>query len=102
MAGRAFRMHGSIKRGTILARQGIICGGKLDGWRYTFDRFSCVRRGASRWLRIALTVNEPGWPFPRPALLKPLDFSCLVPVSGERSPSIDAAPLIRAAFDNLK
>ena len=99
MAGRAFRMRGSIKRGTILARQGLIRGGQLDGWRYTFDRFFCVRRGGANYLRIALTVNQPGWPFPRPATLKPMDFYHLVPVSGERSPSIDAAPLIRAAYD---
>lgn len=99
MAGRAFRMRGSIKRGSILARQGLIRGGKLDGCRYTFERFLCERRGTANYLRLALTVNEPDWPFPRSVVLKPLDFYHLVPVSGERSPSIDAAPLIRAAVD---
>lgn len=95
-------MRGSIKRSSILARQGLIRGGRLDGWRYTFERFVCFRRGADKYLRIVLTVNQPGWPFPNTAVLKPLDFYHLVSVSGERSPSIDAAPLIRAALENPK
>ncbi|WP_295377272.1 hypothetical protein [uncultured Pseudacidovorax sp.] len=88
-----FRMRGSLRRTTLLARQGVVTGGAYDGWRYTFSHFSY----ANRRVYLHLVLNEPGWPFPIERALRPLEFSKLVPVPGERSPRIDTRPLIDQA-----
>ncbi|MNX62795.1 hypothetical protein D3C86_937720 [compost metagenome] len=94
----SFRLKGSPKRTTKLARQGVIEGGTYDGCRYTFERFSAAQRGEARHLRVHLVINREGWPFPESVALKPGDFRGLKSIQGIRSPRVDAAPLMEAAL----
>lgn len=91
----SFRLKGSPKRTTKLARQGVIEGGTYDGCRYTFERFSAVQRGEAQQIRVHLVINSEGWPFPESVALKPGDFRRLTPIKGTRSQRIDAEPLMR-------
>lgn len=94
----SFRLKGSPKRTTKLARQGLIEGGELHGCRYTFEGFSVVAvRGAPR-LRVHLIVNRDGWPFPESVVLRAAEFRGLKPTKGTRAQWIDAAPLMEAAL----
>ena len=94
----SFRLKGSPKRTTKLARQGLIEGGELHGCRYTFERFSAIAvRGVLR-LRVHLIINRDGWPFPEAVVLQAVGFRGLLPVKGARSQWIDAAPLMEAAL----
>lgn len=95
----SFRLKGSPKRTTKLARQGLIEGGELHGCRYTFERFSViVVRGTPR-LRVHLIINRDGWPFPEAVVLRAAEFRGLLPAKGARSQWIDAAPLMQAALE---
>ncbi|MDP9990918.1 hypothetical protein J2W28_002088 [Variovorax boronicumulans] len=94
----SFRLKGSPKRTTKLARQGLIEGGELHGCRYTFEGFSAIAvRGVPR-LRVHLIINRDGWPFPEAVVLHAAGFRGLLPVKGARSQWIDAAPLMEAAL----
>ena len=94
----SFRLKGSPKRTTKLARQGLIEGGELHGCRYTFEGFSAiVARGVPR-LRVHLIINRDGWPFPEAVVLCAAESRGLLPGKGVRSQWIDAAPLMKAAL----
>ena len=72
---------------------GMVEGGRLHGYRYTFVRF--VVTGGS--LLIEASVTPPNWPFPRNAMLCPLDYDTLYAVPGERARRIRADALIAEA-----
>ena len=91
----SFRLKGSPKRSTKLALQGVIEGGRLDGFRYTFERFSGVMQGGKATVRVHLIVSREHWPFPKSVVLSASEFLRLAPVAGERAKRIDALPLIR-------
>jgi len=91
----SFRLKGSPKRSTKLALQGVIEGGRLDGFRYTFERFSAVTQSGKASVRVHLIVSREHWPFPKSVVLCASDFLRLAPVAGERSRRIDVLPLNR-------
>lgn len=77
-----------------LAAYGVIEGGRYDGWRYVFERFT---RTAGGVLHFHLILGDPAWPFPSKASLTNKDFDRLLPVKGERAPRLETGPLIAQA-----
>ncbi len=72
---------------------GMIDGGRLHGYRYTFHRF-VVHDGK---LLIEASVTPPAWPFPKVRLLEDADYETLYAVPGERAKRIRANGLLAAA-----
>lgn len=91
-----FRMKGSARRTTMLSTFGVVVGGKHDGWRYSFLKFTCGARGVLR-IELRVTPQVPAWPFPTEVSLTKLDFRHLEGVPGERAPKVDTTPLIEEA-----
>lgn len=67
-----------------IPRDGVIVGGMLDGWRYTFLRL--IDNRPTMQVFMDVTVTQPNWPFPSP---KPVhltwgkDFDSLAPTPTE-------------------
>lgn len=70
-----------------IPQYGVIAGGVLDGWSFTYMTLDLDRRGTAILIVI---VTQPFWPFPRrePVRLRARDFDALRDTS-HRAPSID-------------
>lgn len=85
---------------------GVIEGGRLHGWRYTFlcFRLDAVALGdpsdtVSYRLNVLARCSAPNWPFPCEIALRGQDhYSVLRAVPGERAKRALAAPLIHNAY----
>lgn len=79
----------------LLPQAGVIKGGRLDGWSFTYLRFE-VRHGHA--LRVLARCTPPHWPFPCDIPLDPTHFMQLRAVPGERAKRFDARPSIAVAY----
>lgn len=74
---------------------GLVKGGRLSGWRFTFLQFRVSPAGA---LRVLARCTPPRWPFPCDIALQPEHFMQLRPIVGERAKRLEALPLVVAAY----
>lgn len=73
---------------------GVIKGGQLDGWLFTF----LYVRAKPRALQIVCRCTPPAWPFPHDIPLTHEHFLQLRAVPGERAKRMAAEPLIQQAY----
>lgn len=71
----------------VIPQFGVIKGGALDGWAFTFLTLDLGKRDAPV---LVVSVTMPGWPFPRqePVRLMARDFDALRDTS-HRAATID-------------
>jgi hypothetical protein len=95
-----------MARRFVIPQQGVISGGRLDGWRYLFLRFRVDRiehgdeaETVSEELVVLARCTPPAWPFPCDIALDQWEhFKELRPLPGQRTKYLDAAALIESAY----
>lgn len=83
----------------VLSQTGVIVGGHLHGWTYSFIRFVVIDGG----LFLDVRCTPPNWPFPTDVRMDVLQhFTRLKVLRGQRATRVNANALIEAAYENAK
>lgn len=70
-----------------LPAAGVVRGGRLDDWRYTYQRYVVGADGA---LLMDATITPPNWPFPRRLLMRAgRDYTALEPLAHVHAQLLD-------------